>query len=74
VSKIAAMLAKALENATPVLSAAAGHPAGRFAPRPGRVPQSQSHSHPLVRSQPMEMTTSRPAPKPSFKDPRKSMK
>jgi hypothetical protein len=31
VSKIASMLAKALENAAPVLPAAAGHPAGRFA-------------------------------------------
>jgi hypothetical protein len=31
VSKIASMLAKALENTAPVLPAAAGHPAGRFA-------------------------------------------
>jgi hypothetical protein len=31
VSKIASMLASALENAAPVLPAAAGHPAGRFA-------------------------------------------
>ena len=34
VSKIAAMLAKALESTTPVLPAAAGHPAGRFARDP----------------------------------------
>ena len=34
VSKIAAMLAKALEGTTPDLPAAAGHPAGRFARDP----------------------------------------
>ena len=34
VSKIAAMLAKALEGTTPELPAAAGHPAGRFARDP----------------------------------------
>jgi transposase len=56
VSKIAAMLAKALENTTPVLPAAAGHPAGRFARDPGEF-RSPRATLTLVHSQPREMTT-----------------
>jgi hypothetical protein len=48
---------KPLENATPGTEAAAGHPAGRFGPRPGRVPQLPNHSHPLVHSQPRHTTS-----------------
>ncbi|HEY5148553.1 MAG TPA: IS21 family transposase [Mycobacterium sp.] len=57
VSKIAAMLAKALENTTPVLPAAAGHPAGRFARDPGEF-RSPTATLTLVHGQPKEMTTS----------------
>jgi len=56
VSKIAAMLTKALENATPVLPAAAGHPAGRFARDPGEF-RSPRTTLTLVHSQPRETTT-----------------
>ena len=53
VSKIAAMLAKALENTTPDLPAAAGHPAGRFARDPGEF-RSPRATLTLVHSQPRE--------------------
>ena len=56
VSKIAAMLAKALENATPVLPAAAGHPAGRFARDPAEF-RSPRTTLTLVHSQPRETTS-----------------
>ena len=56
VSKIAAMLTKALENSTPVLPAAAGHPAGKFAHDPGEF-RSPRTTLTLVHSQPREMTT-----------------
>ena len=55
VSKIAAMLAKALENTTPVLPAAAGHPAGRFARDP--VEFRSPTTLRLVHSQPLETST-----------------
>jgi transposase len=56
VSKIAAMLAKALENSTPVLPAAAGHPAGRFARDPAEF-RSPTTTLRLVHSQTRETTT-----------------
>ena len=56
VSKIAAMLAKALEDTVPVLPAAAGHPAGRFARDPGEF-RSARATLTLVPSQPREDTT-----------------
>jgi len=56
VSKIAAMLAKALENTTPVLPAAAGHPAGRFARDPAEF-RSPTTTLRLVHSQPLETST-----------------
>lgn len=56
VSKIAAMLTKALENTTPVLPAAAGHPAGRFARDPGEF-RSPTTTLTLVHSQPRETTS-----------------
>ena len=56
VSKIAAMLAKALENTAPVLPAAAGHPAGRFARDPGEF-RSARAALTLVHGQPRETTT-----------------
>jgi len=55
VSKIAAMLAKALENTAPVLPAAAGHPAGRFARDPAEFRPTTTLR--LVHSQPRETTT-----------------
>jgi len=55
VSKIAAMLAKALENTTPVLPAAAGHPAGRFARDPAEFRSPTTLR--LVHSQPLETST-----------------
>ena len=45
VSKIAAMLAKALESATPDLPAAAGHPAGRFARDPAEFTPAARRLH-----------------------------
>jgi len=46
VSKIAAMLAKALESASPDLPAAAGHPAGRFARDPSEfTPAARRRLH-----------------------------
>jgi transposase len=56
VTKIASMLAKALENTTPVLPAAAGHPAGRFA-RDLSEFRSPTTTLTLVHSQPQEDTT-----------------
>ena len=56
VSKIAAMLTKALENTTPVLPAAAGHPAGRFARDPGEF-RSPRTTLTLVHSRPRETTS-----------------
>ena len=43
VAKINAMLVKALENTTPILPAAAGHPAGRFARDPGEFRRTTTH-------------------------------
>jgi hypothetical protein len=56
VSKIAAMLAKALEDTAPVLPAAAGHLAGRFARDPGEFRSARANLT-LVPSQPRENTT-----------------
>jgi hypothetical protein len=56
VTKIASMLAKALENTTPVLPAAAGHPAGRFARDPSEF-RSPTSTLTLIHSQPQEDTT-----------------
>jgi transposase len=53
VSKIASMLTKALENTTPELPAAAGHPAGRFARDPSEF-RSPRATLTLVHSQPRE--------------------
>jgi transposase len=53
VSKIDAMLTKALENTTPDLPAAAGHPAGRFARDPSEF-RSPRATLTLVHSQPRE--------------------
>jgi transposase len=53
VSKIASMLTKALENTTPDLPAAAGHPAGRFARDPSEF-RSPRATLTLVHSQPRE--------------------
>ena len=55
VSKIAAMLGKAVEKSTPVLPAAAGHPAGRFARDPAEFRSATTLR--LVHSQPRETTT-----------------
>jgi transposase len=56
VSKIDAMLTKALENTTPELPAAAGHPAGRFARDPSEF-RSPRATLTLVHSQPREDQT-----------------
>jgi transposase len=56
VSKIDAMLTKALENTTPDLPAAAGHPAGRFARDPSEF-RSPRATLTLVHSQPREDQT-----------------
>lgn len=53
VSKIASMLAKALENTTPELPAAPGPPAGRFARDPSEL-RSRTTILTLVHSQPRE--------------------
>jgi len=50
------MLVKALENSTPVLPAAAGHPAGRFARDPAEC-RGPTTTLRLVHSQPRETTT-----------------
>jgi len=51
VAKIDAMLVKALENATPALPAAAGHPAGRFGRDPNEF-RTPAPTLTLVHSQP----------------------
>jgi hypothetical protein len=56
VSKIASMLTKALENTTPELPAAAGHPAGRFARDPSEF-RGPRATLTLVHSQPREDQT-----------------